>query len=374
MDAVMNGRWILLALLLLATSGVGISATSHAAASELETPSGDVPARLVVATMELPPFSMRDIDGNWIGITIELWEAIANRLGLKYVYRELTLPEALHAIESDQADIGAAAFSVTAERAKRMDFTHTYFGSDLGIATSFDKRDLLDVLLERLFSLEVLKAVLALMLMLLVAGALVWVFERRKNPTQFGGKPMTGLAAAFWWSAVTMTTVGYGDKSPVTFSGRSVAFIWMFSSIVIISIATGAFATAMTVHQLSPRISGPQDLKHVSVGTLADSVADDYLRSRGIKPRYFDTVREGLRAVKDDELTAFVIDHAILNYWVGHQFPGEIDILKDRFEPSYLGLAMPFQQPYRRAIDLTLLDYMQSPAWDALLAKYRAAP
>jgi hypothetical protein len=35
---------------------------------------------------------------------------------------------------------------------------------------------------------------------------------------------------------------------------------------------------------------------------------------------------------------------------------------------------MPFQQPYRRAIDLTLLDYIQSPAWDTLLAKYRAAP
>jgi ABC-type amino acid transport substrate-binding protein len=210
--------------------------------------------------------------------------------------------------------------------------------------------------------------------MLLVAGTLVWVFERRKNPTEFGGKPMTGLAAAFWWSAVTMTTVGYGDKSPVTFPGRSIAFVWMFSSIIIISLATGAFATAMTVHQLSPRISGPQDLNHVSVGTLADSVADSYLKSRGIKPRYFDTVREGLQAIKDDKLTAFVIDHAIISYWVGRHFPGEIDVLKDRFEPTYLGLAMPFQQPYRRAIDLTLLDYIQSPAWDTLLAKYRAAP
>ena len=72
-------------------------------------------------------------------------------------------------------------------------------------------------------------------------------------------------------------------------------------------------------------------------------------------------------------MTAFVLDHAILTYVVGSEFPGDIDVLDDRFEPSYLGLAMSFQQPYRRAIDLTLLDYIQTPAWDAVVAKYRAA-
>jgi len=50
-----------------------------------------------------------------------------------------------------------------------------------------------------------------------------------------------------------MTTVGYGDKSPITAAGRLVALVWMFSSIIIISLITGAFATAMTVHQLTPR-------------------------------------------------------------------------------------------------------------------------
>jgi ABC-type amino acid transport substrate-binding protein len=156
MDAVMNGRWIVLALVLLATSSIAATATPQAEPAAERASGGDGPSRLVVATMELPPFSMRDIDGDWIGITIELWEAIAQRLGLEYVYREHTLPKALQAIESGQADIGAAAFSVTADRAKRMDFTHTYFGSDLGIATSFDRRDLLDVLLERMFSLDAL--------------------------------------------------------------------------------------------------------------------------------------------------------------------------------------------------------------------------
>ena len=97
------------------------------------------------------------------------------------------------------------------------------------------------------------------------------------------------------------------------------------------------------------------------------------MHARGIAPRYFETVSEGLQAIVDDKLTAFVIDHAILAYVAGREFPGEIDVLDDRFEPSYLGLAMSFQQPHRRAIDLILLDYIQTPAWDAVVAKYRAA-
>lgn len=342
-------------------------------ASDADSPNAAHPKPLVVATMEAPPFAMKDASGRWHGITIELWEAVAHRLGLPYEYREYDLEKILQALESGEADIGAAGLSVTAERAKRMDFTHTYFGSDLGIATSFRKPDLWISLVESLFSWSFAKALLVLLLVLLIAATLVWAFERKKNAGQFGGRPLKGLGAAFWWSAVTMTTVGYGDKSPITAAGRLVALVWMFSSILIISLITGAFATAMTVHQLTPRVNGPQDLKRVSVGTLRDSVAADFLRARGIEPRYFETVNEGLQATKDDKVTAFVIDHAILTYVVGSEFPGEIDVLDDRFEPSYLGLAMSFQQPYRRAIDLTLLDYIQTPAWDAVVAKYRAA-
>jgi voltage-gated potassium channel Kch len=38
---------------------------------------------------------------------------------------------------------------------------------------------------------------------------------------------ITSLGDAFWWSIVTVTTVGYGDVSPVTAEGRPIAIVLM---------------------------------------------------------------------------------------------------------------------------------------------------
>ena len=44
-------------------------------------------------------------------------------------------------------------------------------------------------------------------------------------------EPNVDLTNAFWWSIVTMTTVGYGDIAPVTLGGRIIAVILMFFGI-----------------------------------------------------------------------------------------------------------------------------------------------
>lgn len=73
-------------------------------------------------------------------------------------------------------------------------------------------------------------------------GVLLWLVERKRNSDQFGGSVAEGIGSGFWWSAVTMTTVGYGDKAPVTLIGRFMATIWMFASVITISGFTAAIS------------------------------------------------------------------------------------------------------------------------------------
>ena len=43
---------------------------------------------------------------------------------------------------------------------------------------------------------------------------LIWYVEKTNNPTHFPPGCFDGIDDAIWWAAVTVTTVGYGDKGP----------------------------------------------------------------------------------------------------------------------------------------------------------------
>lgn len=54
-----------------------------------------------------------------------------------------------------------------------------------------------------------------LMLMLIFASSGAWLVEHQAQPEAFGSIP-----AAMWWAVATLTTVGYGDVTPVTVAGK----------------------------------------------------------------------------------------------------------------------------------------------------------
>lgn len=57
------------------------------------------------------------------------------------------------------------------------------------------------------------------------------------------GQTVNSVADALWWSVVTVTTVGYGDVSPVTGEGRLIAVVLMFVGIGGISAFTATIAS-----------------------------------------------------------------------------------------------------------------------------------
>lgn len=69
----------------------------------------------------------------------------------------------------------------------------------------------------------------------------IYYFEHDAQPDKF-----SSVFAAMWWSAITLTTVGYGDVYPVTVGGRIFTIFILFVALGIIAVPTGLFASALS--------------------------------------------------------------------------------------------------------------------------------
>jgi polar amino acid transport system substrate-binding protein len=124
-----------LTLALLTTAPVPISAQQTAA------PENQAGAReLVVGTKEAPPFAIKDDQGNWSGISIELWRKIADRLKLRYRFVDVvSVPSLLENVESGDFDVAVAAITITPERQQQVDFSTPYFHTGTGVAVEANR-------------------------------------------------------------------------------------------------------------------------------------------------------------------------------------------------------------------------------------------
>ena len=71
-------------------------------------------------------------------------------------------------------------------------------------------------------------------------GTLMYVVEGNRPDT-----PFTDIPASIYWSIVTMTTVGYGDITPITGMGRFLSAVVMLFGYTIIAIPTGIVSAAL---------------------------------------------------------------------------------------------------------------------------------
>ena len=98
---------------------------------------------------------------------------------------------------------------------------------------------------------------------LFTSSSLMYVVEHQAQPEHFSSIPTT-----MWWSLITLTTVGYGDVSPVTPIGKLIGAITAVMGVCVVALLTGIVATAF-----SNQITRRQDIFEAEiVAALSDGV------------------------------------------------------------------------------------------------------
>ena len=322
------------------------------------------PARLKVGIFDRPPFAMRDEGGQWTGLAVELWETIAVQLGLSYEYVETPLAEMIEKLHAGQLDLAVGEIGVSADRERLVDFTQPYLLSRAAVAIPRESWISTSRHILKGITHQGLVPVIAVMMgMLFLFSLLLWMIEKRIHQGHFGGRPIHGFGSALWFGAVTMTTVGYGDKTPQSALGRLIAFVWMFLGILLVSAFTGSVASSLTLAELHSSITHVGDLGHFRNGVVAGSQSERLLDEAGIPSKKFPGSKEGLRALNDGDVTALASEETTLRYNVNRDYSDRLRVVLLPVSRLHFAIATRPGLPEFEAINVQVIATTDGPEW-----------
>ncbi len=104
---------------------------------------------------------------------------------------------------------------------------------------------------------------------LLVIIAALGILDAEQNAP---GADITNIGDALWWAFVTITTVGYGDYTPVTFEGRLIAVGLMIAGIALLGVITATLASWLVDRVRADSTAQSANVDHIDA--LSQQLAD----------------------------------------------------------------------------------------------------
>ena len=324
-------------------------------------------AQLRVATRLIEPFVFEQ-DGRLTGFSIELWQEIGNQLKVKSEFSiRPTVRDLLDSVASEEAAVGVAAISITAERELYLDFSQPMFESGLQILIPGQgtKTGLIGNILSGVLNAAFLQLAGAILLSILIPAHIVWFFERRPVGGLLANKSyFPGIFEACWWASACLAA--QADQMPRSAAARVAAVIWMFSSVVFLAYFTASVTSTLTLQQLRGDIKGPDDLPGKPVASVKGSTSVEYLKSRHIDVTAFEKIEEAYQALQSGQVNAVVYDAPVLRYYASHEGKGKVQVVGSIFRKENYGIAFPSDSRYRKPVNEALLKLKENGTYDHL--------
>ena len=349
-----------------AKSGATISLTGAPTSAKGEAP------EVRVAVVVLPPLVMEQ-NGSLTGFSIELWNAIAKRLKVETSYQIMPDGNALEeAMRSKSADL-TPMVSITSARDAAFDFSYPTFEAGLQIMvretgptvkTATPLKDMLRLL----FSRTTVEWFAVALLLVLLPAHLVWLLERRRQDGIISNRNyFPGIFEAGFWGLSTLTSQAEG--MPRQWVARALSIFWMFAGVVFVASYTAQLTTSLTVERILGSIEGPSDLPGKQVGTLATSIAADYLREQKAQVQEF-APNELFKALLDKKVDAVVAASPLLAYYAANEGKTRVKLVGPVFNSAPVAIELQLDSPLRRRIDGALMALRENGTYQQIYNKW----
>ena len=89
--------------------------------------------------INLKPFSFKDGAEKYVGFDIDIWQTLADDIGLAYEFKPMDFEQIIPALQNGFIDVAIAAITITSQREKVIDFSYPYFDSGLSVMVRADR-------------------------------------------------------------------------------------------------------------------------------------------------------------------------------------------------------------------------------------------
>ena len=319
------------------------------------------PPLRVVATGH-SPFLVQVNQKGADGICPAYWQACATLLKRSSQYQDSGDAEAaLTRVRTGQADVAIGPIPITRANIGQVDFSLPYQVVNVAALSRMRDATLYDRLHPLLSSAFFFGGVAVLVVLLLV-GLLIWLLERGRNPEQFPREPRAGLEEGVWFALTTAFTVGYGDRFPVTRAGRTLTGLWMLFAGIAFSTATALLATALTLsHIPSVPAHNVHDLMGKRLALIRGDLAQEGLGHLEASVYLADDIDQAIHWLRQGRVQVVVSSAVALNYHLRTQkLEQEFKLQELPGRAQLLSFAVAKNSPLLEPINRALLTLQES--------------
>ena len=326
-----------------------------------------------VAVYDVPPYGAMSANGTLSGVSVDLWRRVAQDLGWDYKLTPVSQIELiLSGLEQGRFDAAIGAITITAEREARVDFSYPAHRSGVAVALRKETGPLAAISSYLTVAMELGYLILGILVLLLLLGSIIWLVER---PRRSGAQPQESIVATWhegvYWAVVTMTTVGYGDKTPKTRLGQLVAVVWMMTSLALVSLLSASLVSRLTAERVeSSSIRTESDLSGRRLAAVGQSSGSEYLEGLELKYDKYANLTEALSSLADGRSDAVVNSVGALRHLVSARFLQAVYVQRALLAPAFMAFALPQGSPLKRPIDRALIKITASPEWKSIEEVY----